>query len=1204
MAEFSWKAKIELDIADLKQKLQQAENELKNTVGTERKIELGIDTKKLEKAISNLDKMLDSLGKGSGDFKQFENLSKHLESVKSDLSDVKKTFGSLNTNGMNNIVTSINNIDKSLTSLTEKLQIVKKDAAGNIVNTSGIGELGNLFSKIEQHLDSLHKSFGEIGDGDGLKPLINQVNELKTAMSGLKMNLNLDLGDIGKGSDQKIAETTRRYAQAYKSLFEQIKSSGRATKEMWQFVAPENVSDAELVGIYKSMIGRAESKYATTSIKDGKKVTTNNFRNWFSDYYREIRNARDTVRNAEKASANGLSLESIFGKTDVDLSGVVSQLELIANKLDDISSSAKSMGETFSSGINVGASVEEITKLTDRVKELENELQKVQSVNTGSGVSGGAGNSNNIISTILPSDSDFSKVLKNLNRTKSELSDIVEITKQVHYDKNGKPVESYTLKDKYGSTEIYGQTSKTKDGNIIRKNIKDTSLKDAQETQKALDAQEKANQKILEQQAAMQRSRYSAFEKEQTAYESSSKQNSDLEKRNQLYRELLESIYKYGELSKKQLTVNGLTESETNELSQLEKKITDIQNSPILSSQQIEASNKKLLSLFSTLEKIETAQEKANQKTSNSVIKSNYDDALKAVSEYEVAQNKVNKFQGNGDYSSESFKVAQKRAEDLRKAYEDAIATLEEFNDELKNGYEGSSMDKIGVSAKELENNLKHAQEVSKGSLESVAAAMDKQKSSIDSAVTNAEKLFQTLKKSGQNFFPSDEYNKILHSTEKELKNLKDLQAEITKQGGLADADQMKRLNDYTTAIENNREAAKNMSASQKGSTPLQNVKAIERINKALEQNTRMSAEAKAQLKAYISELKGNPAANVKEIEAAWRAVVQAEKEAGRGGKSILSAIGEKAFYGLAGQIASMVSLWDVINVAKQGIGVVKDLDTALTEMRKVSDETLQSLKNYQATTFDTANSIGTTAEQLQQSTADWMRLGESMDSAAESAKAANVLLNVSEFDNIDSATEALVSMSQAYKDLDKMDIVDIANNIGNNYSISTDGLATALQESASALVTANNDINEAAAIITAGNAITQDPASVGNGARTIALRLVGTEEAKKELSDLGEETDGMVTTVSKLRDTIKSATAAATADGKGFDILDENGNYKSTYEIMQGLADLYDDIVAKDKELGTNNLNLLLETIAGECFCLKFMETYFYRTHLIALIA
>ena len=91
------------------------------------------------------------------------------------------------------------------------------------------------------------------------------------------------------------------------------------------------------------------------------------------------------------------------------------------------------------------------------------------------------------------------------------------------------------------------------------------------------------------------------------------------------------------------------------------------------------------------------------------------------------------------------------------------------------------------------------------------------------------------------------------------------------------------------------------------------------------------------------------------------------------------------------------------------------------------------------------------------------------------------------------------------------------------------------------------------------------------------------TEQAKQELADLGEETDDMITTVSKLRDTIMDATKAASTDGKGFDILDDNGNYKSSYEIMQGLADLYDDIVKKDKELGTNNLNLLLETIAGK---------------------
>lgn len=288
----------------------------------------------------------------------------------------------------------------------------------------------------------------------------------------------------------------------------------------------------------------------------------------------------------------------------------------------------------------------------------------------------------------------------------------------------------------------------------------------------------------------------------------------------------------------------------------------------------------------------------------------------------------------------------------------------------------------------------------------------------------------------------------------------------------------------------------------------------------------------------------------------------------------------------------------------KRGFEIIRELDTALTEMRKVFDETIDSLKNFQSESFAIANSVGATATTIQNSTAAWMRLGETLDQAAESAKVANILLNVSEFESIDAATDSLVSMSQAYKDLEKIDIVDKLNVIGNNFAISTDGLATALQRSASALTTAGNDINEAMALVTAGNAVVQDPDSVGAAMRTISLRLTGTKEAKAELEELGEEADDVITTTSKLRDTILSATRAASDDGKGFDILDDNGNYKSTYEIMLGLSELYDDIVAKDKELGTNNLNLLLETIAGKHFCLKFVETHFYRTHLIALIA
>ena len=153
-----------------------------------------------------------------------------------------------------------------------------------------------------------------------------------------------------------------------------------------------------------------------------------------------------------------------------------------------------------------------------------------------------------------------------------------------------------------------------------------------------------------------------------------------------------------------------------------------------------------------------------------------------------------------------------------------------------------------------------------------------------------------------------------------------------------------------------------------------------------------------------------------------------------------------------------------------------------------------------------------------------------------------------------------------------------------NNFSISTDGLATALQKSAAALKTAGNDMDEAIALITAGNAIVQDPDSVGAGIRTIALRIQGTELAKQELSELGEDVDDyVVQTASKLNAKVKELTKSAGNAFKGVSLLDENGNYRSTYEILQDIADVYNEIVDADKKNGTNRMQGLLELLAGK---------------------
>lgn len=484
-----------------------------------------------------------------------------------------------------------------------------------------------------------------------------------------------------------------------------------------------------------------------------------------------------------------------------------------------------------------------------------------------------------------------------------------------------------------------------------------------------------------------------------------------------------------------------------------------------------------------------------------------------------------------------------------------------------------------------LEQNTQKVKENTRAKEQNANINLNKYDKRLDSYNGKVGKYQATIDRFNDGGWTSKTYSENVQAVKNAVKEYETLLNELKgKDASLVTSDDISKLDEYEKKIKDTIATVTNMSASEKGYNFVSGQKELDKIHKLLNENSKMSTEAKAKIKAYYAEIEsGNPSMSLDKIHGEILKIYNDEVEAGRAGRTLWDILKNSGFHQIAAQMAGMVGVYDVINLGKEGFNVVRELNTALTEMRKVSDETVQNLKDYQATTFDTADAVGTTAKQIQNSTADWMRLGESMNQAAESAKDANVLLNVSEFEGIDEATESLVSMSQAYKDLDKMDIIDVLNNIGNNYSISTDGLATALKDSASALVTANNDLNEAVSLTTAGNAITQDPSKVGAGLRTISLRLVGTEEAKQELSDLGEETDGMITTVSKLRDTIMDATKAASSDGKGFDILDSNGNYKSTYEIMQGLADLYDNIVKKDKELGTNNLNLLLETIAGK---------------------
>lgn len=134
-----------------------------------------------------------------------------------------------------------------------------------------------------------------------------------------------------------------------------------------------------------------------------------------------------------------------------------------------------------------------------------------------------------------------------------------------------------------------------------------------------------------------------------------------------------------------------------------------------------------------------------------------------------------------------------------------------------------------------------------------------------------------------------------------------------------------------------------------------------------------------------------------------------------------------------------------------------------------------------------------------------------------------------------------------------------------NKFALSSADIGEGLTQSASALAVGGNNLNESIAMITGITEITQDSASAGNALKTLSLRLRGT---KVSLEEAGEDTEGMAETTSKMRENIKALS--------GVDIMLDNNNYKSTYQIMKEISNIWNDLTDV-KQAG------LLELIAGK---------------------
>lgn len=219
----------------------------------------------------------------------------------------------------------------------------------------------------------------------------------------------------------------------------------------------------------------------------------------------------------------------------------------------------------------------------------------------------------------------------------------------------------------------------------------------------------------------------------------------------------------------------------------------------------------------------------------------------------------------------------------------------------------------------------------------------------------------------------------------------------------------------------------------------------------------------------------------------------QATQQAKTFGEKFSEAFSRKGMNFLA-WLTTQFSMQRLVAEFRKGIEIVREFDTAMVEIQRVTKDTQEAVEQFRGSVFSIADAVGSTGQDIAKSAGDWSRLGYSMAEAAELAKNTAIYNQVGFLNNIDTATEHLVSTLKAFNidANESLGVIDALDSVGNHFAISSGEIGEGLKRSASALEAANNTFAESVALITATNETLQDPAKVGNSLRTIALRIRG----------------------------------------------------------------------------------------------------------------
>lgn len=257
-----------------------------------------------------------------------------------------------------------------------------------------------------------------------------------------------------------------------------------------------------------------------------------------------------------------------------------------------------------------------------------------------------------------------------------------------------------------------------------------------------------------------------------------------------------------------------------------------------------------------------------------------------------------------------------------------------------------------------------------------------------------------------------------------------------------------------------------------------------------------------------------------------------------------------------------MTIFYGALRSFQNGLKEIAGIDKEMVNLKKVTDETAATYRKFAEDANIVGTNLGRTTSEVIKATAEFARLGYTLAEAKMLAKESIVFSVVGDI-GVEEASKDLVSAIKGFgievdlQGKNIRNIVDIYNEVGNKFAISSAGIGEATRRSAASLKEAGNTIEESVAMVVGANSTLQDPAAVGTALKTVAMRIRGIDEEGEKVKNLVPELE-------------------ASFKRLGLTILNSSGGFKSTYDIIKDLASVWDkldDIERSD----------ILEKVAGK---------------------